>query len=253
MTIATDTPAILFDTEQAAPETCNFLLYGPAGAGKSTAAVSAPGPILYLNLEGRNALAYARKKAREAGTEITSISLAPDDDPREALRECVRILHDGGFGTFVLDTLGKYRDQLARAVGGDAPSLPQWGQIGKSIMDAVRTLRDLPVNVVLICHEEIKDSDEGDRIIRPLIGGRTTEDVCAEVDVIAYCRAVTDEEGTRYVGQLVEARGRRAKDRSGGLGTARDLDLTEWLGAYRAALTADNTDLPWNDDTEETK
>ena len=251
MTTATDVPAVLFDVDVEVPQSFNLLLYGPAGSGKTTAALTAPGPTLVLNLEGRNALAFARKHA--AGMKVDSITLASDEDPREALREVVRLAREGSYGTVVVDTLGKYRDQLARSIGGDQPSLPQWGQIGKSIMDAVRTLRDLDVCVVLICHEEIKDSDDGDRIIRPLIGGRTTEDVCAEVDVIAYCRAVTDEDGTRYVGQLVEARGRRAKDRSGGLGVARDLDLTEWLAAYREALTADTTDLPWTANEEETK
>lgn len=240
MTTSTDVPAILFDAEQDTPATFNVLLYSAPKSGKSTAAATAPGPILWLNLEGGNALAYAKKVARSRGTEVQSITLRPEDDPRPALRECVRLLGEGKYETFVLDTLGKYRDQVARAIGGDQPSLPQWGQIGKSIMEAIRTLRDLPVNVVLICHEEIKDSDDGDRIVRPLIGGRTTEDVCGEVDVIAYCRPLQDEDKTRYVGQLVEARGRRAGDRSGALGPIRDLDLTEWLETYSAALASDD-------------
>jgi hypothetical protein len=240
----TDVPGFVFDTDTEPPDHFNALIYGPAGSGKTTAAASAPGPIYVLNLEGQNALAYARRVAHERGVEWNSLSVRHDQDPRPALHELMS-LATANNGTIVVDTFGKYRDQVARAIGGEQPSLPQWGQIGKSVMEAVRRLRDLPCNVVLICHEEIKDSDDGDRIIRPLIGGRTTEDVLGEMDVIAYCRAVADEErGVRYLGQLVESKGRRAKDRSGALGVARDLDLTDWLAAYRAAL-ATTDDVPF--------
>jgi hypothetical protein len=99
---------------------------------------------------------------------------------------------------------------------------------------------------VILCHEDVADV-EGDRIVRPLIGGALTEQIPAEVDVMAYTGVVRDEDRVRYLGQLVEGRGRRAKDRSGGLGDVRDLDLTDWLSAYRAALTPDGSDVPWVD------
>lgn len=249
MTTTSDIPAYVWDSEPEAPKFINAVLFGPAGAGKSSAAATAPSPIYVLNLEGGNALGYARKIARERGVQFNVLSLRHDEDPRPALREVMSRAAEKN-GTLVVDTFGKYRDQTARAIGGDQPSLPQWGQIGKSIMEAVRQMRDLPCNVVLICHEEIKDSDEGDRIIRPLIGGRTTEDVMGEMDVIAYCAAHRTEEGIAYVGQLVTEKGRRAKDRSGALGSVRPLDLTEWLETYAAALAAPASDDPF---TEESK
>jgi len=38
------------------PETMNCLLYGSPGAGKTTGAATAPGPIVWVNLDGSNAL-----------------------------------------------------------------------------------------------------------------------------------------------------------------------------------------------------
>jgi hypothetical protein len=234
----TDVPGFILDVNPPPPKTINVVLFGPPKSGKTTAALTAPGPILVLNLEGPNALAYARKNAQ--GKEVHVLTVHPDEDPRPALKECVRLLLEDTYGTFVIDTIGKYRDQLARAIGGDQPSLPQWGQISKSLIDAIRTLRDLPVNTVLIAHENIRDSDDGDRIIEPLIGGKATGDIMGEADVIAYCRPVQSEEhGVQYVGQLVEARGRRAGDRSGALGTVRPLDLSEWIATYTAAFAED--------------
>jgi hypothetical protein len=221
------------------PDTFNVLLYGPPKAGKSTAAATAPGPTLWLNLEGPGALGYARKVAAERGHEIHEVRPDRQDRLRDTLAAIAQHVSSGDHPvvkTVVIDTIGKVRDHLARNIGGDQPKIQHWGEVAKIIEGFVQTMRDRPVNLVLLAHEAIKDSDDGDRIVEPMIGGATTAKVCGEVDVIAYCGRVDDEQGVRYVGVLAERKGRRAGDRSGGLGTSRELDLTEWLGTYREAL-----------------
>jgi CRISPR/Cas system-associated exonuclease Cas4 (RecB family) len=52
----------------------SVLLYGPSGIGKSTAACSTPGPIIYANADGAGALRFARK--RYAGKEIMELPIA---------------------------------------------------------------------------------------------------------------------------------------------------------------------------------
>jgi hypothetical protein len=49
----------------------------------------------------------------------------------------------------------------------------------------------------------------------------------------------------------VDGGGRRAKDRSGALGTHRQLDLTEWLETFKAALATDLSDIPFLDAEED--
>jgi hypothetical protein len=150
-----------------------------------------------------------------------------------------------GVNTIVIDTLGKLRDGIAFSIGGESPSLPQWGQVGKAMTTILRELRDSDMNTVLICHERVLDSDTGDRIVEPLVGGKTTTEAMAEVDVIAYCGAVRDENGTRYLAQLVESKGRRAKDRSGALGDVVELNLTDLIASYLASFIDDS--LPFEE------
>jgi len=233
------------------PEHFNVLLYGPPGTGKTTAAATAPGPIVWINLEGTGAMAYARRVAAERGTELLEMQLRPDEDPRERLRQAVAYSQTNEVGTIVIDTWGKVRGQLAQAIGGDSPSLPEWGMIGKELRTILQTLRDLPLSVVLICHEEIKD-DEGAVLIQPEIGGRSTSEAMAEVDIVGYTGVVEQEGERHYMARLMDGAGRRAKDRSGALGTHRELDLTEWLSVFQEALKTDLSDIPFiNDDDKE--
>ena len=240
----TDMALELFSTEKM-PATVNVLLYGPAGAGKSTAAASAPGPVMFINLEGPNALHFARKTARAADTEILEVRVDWGEDPRAYFREAFAAAKERGVNTIVIDTLGKLRDGIAFSIGGESPSLPQWGQVGKAMTTILRELRDSDMNTILICHERVLDSDTGDRIVEPLVGGKTTTEAMAEVDVIAYCGAVRDENGTRYLAQLVESKGRRAKDRSGALGDVVELDLTDLIASYLASFVEDS--LPFEE------
>jgi AAA domain len=233
------------------PETFNVLLYGPTGAGKSTAAATAPGPIMWVNAEGRGALAYPRRTALQRGSKIYEARVERDQDIRGRLKQVIQHVKWGRepqVQTVVVDTVAKVRDALIRQLvtPGAKNSIQQFGDVAKVLEEFVRLMRDEPVNLILLCHEDIAEA-EGERIIQPLIGGALTPKIPAEMDVVAYCGVSRDEDTDtiRYLGQLAEGRGRRAKDRSGGLGTVRDLDLSEWLEAYRAALTiepAEETD-----------
>lgn len=235
------------------PETFNVLLYGPPKSGKSTAAATAPGPNLWVNAEGPNALHYARTIARRRGNAILEVQIRRDTDVRRVLRQVIEHVRRGAPrpATVTVDTLAKIREALIRqiVVPGARNSLQQFGEVARIMREFIRLLRDEDVNLVLIAHQDVQDAD-GDRIVQALIGGALTAEVPGEVDVVAYTHSFKDEESgeRRYVGQLVEAKGRIAGDRSGGLGAVRDLDLAEWLDAYRAALAPDESDLPWSDD-----
>lgn len=253
------TTPLLFTAPPAVPDTFNVLLFGKPKSGKSTAAATAPGPILWLNAEGPGALGYARKVAAQRGTEIHEVMIgtkAITPDPSAVLQQVYRHVRDGlepRVQTVVVDTLAKVRDALIAqiVVKGSKNSLPQYGEVADKLGGFINALRDLPVNLILLAHVDVKDGEDG-RIVDPLIGGALTEKVPGEVDVVSYTLAVPDEDGVhRYYGQVVEGRGRTCGDRSGGLaadGSLRLLDLTEWLAVYRKALTPDNSDLPFDVD-----
>ena len=231
-------PGLAFVEPAAASETANILLYGPAGSGKTIAATSAPGPILVINAEGPGALA----KARSFDRDIREIRFS-GQATLKPLCEYVRAGADGA-RTITIDTIGAVHRQLLDELGGTKPQIQHYGQVNKLIADLCRFLRDEPINLVLVCHERIDDS-ETERIVRPLTGGQQLPELLlGEVDIAAYTATVapTGDKAQRWVGQLVEGRGRRAKDRSGALGQVRELDLAEWLSVYKEALTASATD-----------
>ena len=233
---------IVFVDDEGAPETLNILLYGETGAGKSTAAATAPGPIMWVNAEGPGALAYPRKIARERGSQIYEARIPRGVSPRPVLNQVVEHVRNGTepqVRTVVVDTVAKVRDGLIRdmVTPGAKNTIQQFGEVAKVLEEFVVRMRDLPVNLVLICHEQIDDAD-GERIVQPLIGGTLTQKIPGDMDVMAYCGTVYDEENktTQYLGQMTAGRGRRAKDRSGGLGHVQPLDLSLWIEQFAAAL-----------------
>lgn len=237
-----DLPAGLsFVQPQAAFTTFNTLLYGPGGSGKTIAATSAPGPVLVLNAEGPGGLA----KARALGRDIREVAFTG----QAVLRPFCEAVKSNPLGvrTVVIDTVAKMYEKILDELGGTKPQIQHYGQANKTIKDLVLFLRDQPVNVVLVAHEKIDDTGD-ERIVRPLTGGQQLPEILiGEVDVCAYCGevAATEDRPKRWVGQLVQERGRRAKDRSGALGSFRDLDLSEWLEVYSEALTPKTDDLPF--------
>lgn len=211
--------------------TRNVLLYGAGGAGKSTGAASAPGPLLWVNAEGPGALEFARKMhGDEKFHEVPFLG-------SQTLIDVYHHLRDGNAPerTLVVDTVGEVYRILAEELQGaaDRPSLQNYGDVNTRIDRFVRATRDLPVNVVLICHEElVKDETTGEVLREPVTGGRKLpRSLINQCDIVSYCgvKAATDEQPKRYMGQLVDQHGRHGKDRSGVLGDYRELNLTEWI------------------------
>lgn len=216
------------------PDTINVLLYGPGGVGKSVNASSAPGPILYGNAEGENALRFSRGKWGDEKIHEYPITCAKDLDDifvyaRNGCEE----------QTLIIDPVGEVYQRLVEELAGSGrASLQNYGDVNTKIERFVRAVKDLPINVVLICHEQV-DDEEGEVTRRPMTGGKKLpEKLVAAVDVVGYCAVLPEAEGEprRWVAQLVEANGKRAKDRSGGLGKVRDIDISEWLPVYIEAI-----------------
>jgi hypothetical protein len=230
-----------FVKPSAAEPTQNILLYGGPGTGKSTGAASAPGPILYGNAEGPGALRFARKTyGDEKFHEVRIAKKADLDAIYLHARE-----EKAPERTVVIDSVGEVYRVLLEEIGGDRPTIQNWGDVNTMIERFARAMRDIDRNVVFICHEEIvRDEQTGEMLRQPITGGRKLPAILmAMVDVVAYTGVVpaTDDSPAKFLGQLVAGGGRHGKDRSGALGAVRPLDLSEWIATAAEATTTTTT------------
>jgi hypothetical protein len=169
------------------PATLNVMLYGPAGSGKTTGALSSPGPILYVNGEGVNAAMFARRFFPK--TEIREVEAADGD----VLNDALLYLRDPGCDvkTVVIDSLGAiFTAVLEGYSGGGKPTLPMYGDTTTAIERFCRSIRDLSVNLVLVAHDQgVKDESTGEVERLPFTGTSNPAlgvKLMAQADIVGY-------------------------------------------------------------------
>jgi hypothetical protein len=233
----------------------SVLLYGPKGVGKTTGAVSAPGPILYGNADAPGRLRFARRQHQ--GKDIREVRIVgrptPKDRPtaRDTLTELYLYAreHDE-VQTVVLDPLARIHDLVLDDIGGQRPTLQDRGDAGVWLERYVGSLLELPVNLVLVAHDlgyKVATTEGGDETFElfPFCGSKSNpglaKNLMRPLDVVAYCGVVTAETETElfpagtHVAQLFHGGGRQGADGLGVLGDVAELDLSAWVAANREA------------------
>jgi hypothetical protein len=186
--------------ELVAPSTTqrfSTILYGPEGSRKSTAACSAPGPILYLNGDRRDGIRFAR-------------SIYPGKDIRETRVTGLSTLYETVF--YVQEHPEIEEDVNVVLVCHDTTV-----ETSGSEHDGTLTREQMPMTGT---------SKPG-----------FSRKLMRLVAVVGFCGVMGEGADRRGVAQLIEAGGRRCKDGTGALAGPegfRDLDLTEWAQAITA-------------------
>ena len=221
----------------------NVVLYGPEGTGKTVGALSAPSPVLLLNAEGENAAHFART----IYSNVHEIPVPMSGGAKDLLDEALLWLRDTDAGkatqTVVLDSLSEIHGAILRDMSKDPdhPTLPERGDTNTWLERYAMSLRDLPLNVVIVAHETWTKDDVTGVIERSPYTGTSNVAYGKKftgpfADIVAYLGRSIDENGAEHYGaQLVDGNGRRAGHRGGALGVSREVNLTEWFAVMNAA------------------
>ena len=197
------------------------LLVGPPGSGKTTMSLTAPKPVLFLDVDNKlhkmvNAEEYIKKgeviqwAIDEPLTEVTLSRMASFDPgpaskvtvPRpkgyiqlaemiDKLVETGCVIDDKKIATVVLDSYTSMNEHLKRllmaANSTSTMTLPLYGTALTNFETLNNTMLRLPANIIFICHESVdKDELTGKISFRPLIDGSMKEKIGKDFEEVYY-------------------------------------------------------------------
>lgn len=193
------------------------LIYGAPGAGKTLFGSTAK-DCLFINLEAGLMTLHSR------GVDYTDAQ--SPEDLHEILIHLRQPSH--GYKTVVIDTLDELQKVLIasrlKKERKEQMTLQDWGFVGEQMQKVLRAYRNLPMNVIFLCHSSTEvDSENGGMAEKPALQGAVKDQVAGFVDLAAHIQATTVKEGDKQ-GEIVRVlrfqpstRYPHVKDRSGKL------------------------------------
>ena len=168
-------------------QTLTALIYGQPGAGKSTLACSAPSPVM-LDFDGG--------ATRINGAhQVPTVQVKRWEDVELALNE---IKDAGEFSTIIIDTVGKmmmYMEEYIKRTNAKmrnydgSLTLKGYGLRKQMFLNFIKSVSVMGMNIVFVGHE-IEQKRGDDTIIRPEIGGSSTNDLMKELDLVGYVETI---------------------------------------------------------------
>ena len=168
-------------------QTLTALIYGQPGAGKSTLACSAPSPVM-LDFDGG--------ATRINGAhQVPTVQVKRWEDVELALNE---IRDAGEFATIIIDTVGKmmmYMEEYIKRTNAKmrnydgSLTLKGYGLRKQMFLNFIKSVSMMGMNIVFVGHE-IEQKRGDDTIIRPEIGGSSTNDLMKELDLVGYVETI---------------------------------------------------------------
>lgn len=157
------------------PTTIKAMLYGQAGMGKTTLALSMPSPLL-LDFDGG--------VSRVNSSHLDGVAVAQINSWQEALELFQSDLTP--FKTIVIDTAGKMMDYIITyKCGNRQPSIRDWGGINAEFNNFTRGIANLGKNIVYVAHRDsTKDGD--DTVYIPMMRSKNFTAIVTELDLLGY-------------------------------------------------------------------
>jgi len=162
------------------------LVYGQAGTGKTTVALSAPKPLLFDFDGGVHRVNFAHL----AG--VDTVQISSYQDFLDVLKEDL-----SAYETLVIDTGGKCLDYMAEYIIKKNPKLGKsngtltlqgYGERKAEFSGLVRKISIMGKHILFVAHRETKQDGDDMRYV-PLFGGSNYDSLVTELDLVGYLEA----------------------------------------------------------------
>lgn len=199
-----------------------LLVYGQAGAGKTTLITTLPKPIV-LSAEG------GLLSIQDA--DLPFIEIGSMDDLMEAYEWLTESDEAKGYGSVALDSISEIAEVVLNSEKKIAKDPRQaYGAMQEKMSDAIRAFRDLPDRHVYMSAKLEKTQDEMGRVTYApsLPGNKMGQSLPYFFDEVLALRVEKDADGASQRALMCDSDGLwLAKDRSGKLGLWEAPDLGE--------------------------
>lgn len=165
--------------------TIQMLIYGQAGVGKTTLALSAPAPLL-IDTDG--GVSRVNPGHRCDTVQVTDYQEVLDVLNEDLSKYQTIIIDTGGK---LLDLMGVYlvrrNSKLAKRNG--ALTMDGFGERKAEFKRFCRLIRTLGKHIIFVAHRETKkDHDDNVRYV-PIFGGSSYDDLVTDLDLVGYVEA----------------------------------------------------------------
>ena len=206
-----------------------LLVYGQAGAGKTTLIKTLPKPIV-LSAEG------GLLSIQDA--DLPYIEIGSMDDLMEAYEWLTGSAEAKGYGSVALDSISEIAEVVLNSEKKIAKDPRQaYGAMQEKMADVIRAFRDLPDRHVYMSAKLEKTQDEMGRVTYApsMPGNKTGQALPYFFDEVLALRVEKDSDGASQRALMCDSDGLwLAKDRSGKLGAWEAPDLGEIIAKIGA-------------------
>jgi phage nucleotide-binding protein len=213
---------LLKRTKEATAQAVKLLVYGQAGAGKTSLIPTLPKPVI-LSAEG-GLLSIA-------DTNLPFIEITSMQELQEAYKWLTSSAEAGEFQSVALDSISEIAEVVLnqeKKVNKDPRAA--YGAMQEQMADVIRAFRDLPGKHVYMSAKLEKTQDEMGRVLYApsMPGNKTGQSLPYFFDEVLALRVEKDAEGNTRRALMTDGDGLwLAKDRSGKLEVWEDADLGE--------------------------
>jgi phage nucleotide-binding protein len=197
-----DVPFEIFKLNEQDEIFLNIFIYGKPGVGKTYLAATAEDceemlPILLLDVDS------GTLTIKDRSMDVTKIMKFSDIDRALTYLEN----NNNVYKTVILDTFSEIQRLSLRAVMADVvrkkpdrdpdwPAQQDWGKSTEQLRNIVRRFRDLPMHVIITCHEKEEKEETGAVTVKPMLPGKLADEIPSFFDIVGRLYTKTTKTGT---------------------------------------------------------